>query len=170
MRQAQRESTASSSQALRGLPSVQRDASDDGRLRSAGSRCPECGVLQIAGRWTWQAPEGVITRELEAQLCPACSSVRERRPTGTLELPAELVWDVDDVLALVRSVERAEREAHPMERLMSVELSPDGLRVTTTGKHLVRRLAGSLGRRLHRRPQMRFGVGQEPVEVRWLAR
>lgn len=170
MRRELQRSVEVGSLALRGLRPMQRDAPQERRLRSAGSRCPECGVLQLDGRWTWNAPDGLVTRDLECETCPACRAVREHRPGGTLELSREWVWNDEEVLALVRSVERAEREEHPMERLMSLGLGPDGLRVTTTGKHLARRLAGSLGRRLHRHPRIRYGSGREPVEVRWTDR
>ena len=47
----------------------------------------------------------------------------------------------EQVVSLARHCEAAERDEHPLERIMGVEGSDDGLVITTTGTHIARRIA-----------------------------
>jgi NMD protein affecting ribosome stability and mRNA decay len=101
------------------------------------TRCPDCGAVYRDGRWTWgAAPAGAA----EAR-CPACHRVHDRFPAGYVTLSGEFVGSHrDEILHLVRNREAAEKAEHPLERIMAVEDSADGMLVTTTDTHLARNI------------------------------
>ena len=102
------------------------------------TRCPECGAVFHKGRWTWgEAPANAFEHR-----CPACSRVHDHFPAGYVTLGGDfLEGHRDEILKLVKHCERGEKAEHPLERIMAVESSAEGLQVTTTGTHLAREIA-----------------------------
>jgi hypothetical protein len=49
----------------------------------------------------------------------------------------------DEILGRVRSCAQAEKQAHPMQRIMALAASGAGMRITTTDAHLARRIGDS---------------------------
>ncbi len=100
--------------------------------------CPECQATYHKGRWTWEAaPEGA--RE---QACPACMRIRDKFPAGYVSLSGEFFLEHRaQILNLVKHCEEKEKAAHPMQRLMAIEETGDGVLVTTTDVHLARNIA-----------------------------
>lgn len=102
------------------------------------ARCPDCGATYHRGRWSWEgAPEGA-----HEQRCPACHRIRDKFPAGSVALTGPyLAAHRDEILNLVRHCEGKEKSGHPLERIMAIEPTDDGVRVTTTGTHLARDIA-----------------------------
>ncbi|MCQ2039967.1 BCAM0308 family protein [Pseudomonas kunmingensis] len=64
---------------------------------------------------------------------------------GTIRLRGAFVKaHADELSGLIRNTEEKEKAEHPLERLMAISDEPDGLRVTTTGLHLARRIGHAL--------------------------
>lgn len=115
--------------------------------------CDDCGVVQHGGRWYWGA---LAIGFVRGCVCPACKSIRERRPMGTLRIPMPLVDSTNEVMEFVRSAGSAEQAEHPLERLMDVVERDGELWITTTGAHLVRRLVTQLRHRFHSKPKIHY--------------
>lgn len=126
--------------------------------------CTKCGVVNHEGRWYWGAPPET---EVEAALCPACTRIRERDARGTLRLDGSFTPYREEILGLVRNLEEAEKAEHPLERLMEVRDTPEGIVVTTTGVHLARGIANKLARRFHKKSNLRYEDGEQRVFVDW---
>lgn len=127
--------------------------------------CDDCGVVQHGGRWHWGAPAiGFV----HGGRCPACETIRSGIPGGTLRIPMPRVDSTNEVMQLVRTAATAEREEHPLERLMDVVERGGELVVTTTGIHLARRLATQLQRRFHEKPKVHYSE-DDTVTVVWSA-
>lgn len=103
--------------------------------------CPQCGAVFSGGRWQWiEAGAGA-----HEALCPACHRTNDHYPAGEIVLGGAFVSaHEDEVLGLIRNTERAEREEHPLHRIMEIERRGDGVRVTTTDIHLPRRIGHAL--------------------------
>lgn len=113
------------------------------RRERSDTYCPDCGVTYQQGRWTWQP----LTHKdkATAETCPACRRIAERVPAGQVTLSGSFVKShCDEICNIVRNVEEREKPEHPLERLMSISDSDEGLMVTTTGMHLAKRLAHAL--------------------------
>ena len=102
------------------------------------TRCPECGATYHHGRWSWEAaPAGA-----HEQLCPACHRIRDRFPAGYVTLKGTyLKQHRDEITHMVRNSEGKEKTGHPLERIMAIENTDEGILVTTTGTHMARDIA-----------------------------
>ena len=103
--------------------------------------CPECGAVFHKGRWTWgTAPAGA-----HEQKCPACHRIHDKFPAGHVTLKGDFLREHrDQILHLVRNHEAKEKAEHPLERIMAIEDTADGVLVTTTDTHLARDIAEAL--------------------------
>lgn len=101
--------------------------------------CPECGVCYRNGRWAWPKTE---TTALKRQLCPACRRIEDDYPAGELVLSGSfLASHSDEILATVRHVGDAERNEHPLNRIMAIDQERSTITITTTDVHLPHRIA-----------------------------
>ncbi|MBI4293071.1 MAG: ATPase [Betaproteobacteria bacterium] len=105
------------------------------------TRCPECGAVFLRGRWTWgAAPAGA-----HEQKCPACHRIHDKFPAGYVTLKGDFLREHrDDILNLLRNHEAKEKTEHPLERIMAIEDTAEGVLVTTTDTHLARDFAEAL--------------------------
>jgi NMD protein affecting ribosome stability and mRNA decay len=105
------------------------------------TRCPECGAVFHKGRWTWgAAPAGAYE-----QKCPACHRIHDKFPAGYVSLKGNFLREHrDQILNLLRNREAKEKTEHPLERIMAIEDTAEGILVTTTDTHLARDFAEAL--------------------------
>lgn len=133
--------------------------------KAAGARaCRVCGLVQQAGTWRSAVPEDA---GLAPGLCPACKRIRDGYPAGTIRLDGRFAAQAEEIRRIARNVERAEREEHPLERLMGVEESAGELVITTTGVHVARQIAHAIARRFHRKARLRYADREDLVRVEW---
>lgn len=127
-------------------------------------RCGDCGATFMGGRWTWApCPQGAP----EGQ-CPACHRIAGHSPAGELSLSGEFFRNSRaEIFSLICNVERDEKPEHPLERIMAMEETRDGARVTTTGVLLARRIGEALSRSFEGSLRMTYGEGDRNVKVRW---
>jgi NMD protein affecting ribosome stability and mRNA decay len=126
--------------------------------------CSDCGLVQHGGKWFRGAPP---LAKLRSGRCPACRRIREGYPAGTIRMHPAFLEHREEILRLVRNVERAERVEHPLERLMEVKETGGKLVVTTTGIHLARQIAHRIARRFHRKARLRYADQEDLVHVDW---
>lgn len=135
---------------------------------SSGTTCPDCHAQVQEGRWVWPSAVGTSSPAAVAasperppskapsrrsgharsQRCPACARLQAQDPAGILTLSGGYVREHEAGLrALLIHESQREAALHPLERLMSLEVTREGgLRATTTGLHLPRMLAHALER------------------------
>lgn len=105
------------------------------------ARCPTCGAVYHAGRWSW----GTAPADANEATCPACHRIRDRFPAGYVTLKGEfLAPHREEILHLVRNREAREKAEHPLERIMAIEDTGEGVLVTTTGTHVARDIGEAL--------------------------
>jgi hypothetical protein len=126
--------------------------------------CPQCGVVHAQGRWHWgTAPDGAT-----AELCPACLRIRDRLPAGVVTLHGRFAQPrLDEMLALARHHEAAEKEEHPLNRIMRTEETVDALQITTTDIHLPRRIGEALRRAFHGELDFSFDEDAYFARIDW---
>jgi hypothetical protein len=103
------------------------------------SVCPQCSAVYESGRWQWRDTVPADARE---HLCAACRRIREKLPAGEVVLSgAFAVAHADEIVNLVRNIEKREQHEHPLQRIMDLDRSDDRIVVTTTDIHLPRKIA-----------------------------
>ncbi len=148
----------------RGVQSRHPEVYVEGAKPAGALLCRDCGVVQHAGRWTWNAPPQA---RVQKGLCPACRRIRDEYPAGTIQLDRAFLRHKKEILGLIRRVERAEKAEHPLERVMGTVESGGRLVVTTTGIHIARQIAHKLARRFHKRARIRYAEDESLVHVDW---
>lgn len=97
--------------------------------------CPDCHAVFHKGHWQWLSPPPSAQR----QPCPACRRIRDQMPAGYLSLGGDfLAGHTDELLALVRNIEKREKAERPLNRIMAITEQDGGLLITTTDAHLAR--------------------------------
>ncbi len=126
--------------------------------------CPECNAVYHAGHWQWlPAPASPAHA-----LCPACHRIRDGMPAGHLRLEGPYARaHSDDLLAVARNVEKREKAARPLNRIMSIEEDGDAWVIATTDSHLAR----SIGEAIHHAHQgklaLHYGPDENLARVTW---
>ncbi|CAG9237670.1 conserved hypothetical protein [Paraburkholderia caribensis] len=130
-----------------------------------GKACRECGAVYEKGRWIW-----TTNAEQTGQLvCPACRRILEHAPAGELWLEAGgyLLAHRDEVVSLLQREAAYEETCYALERLMSIEEQAKGVRVTTTGRHMLRRLCEALVLARHGQLSLKYRDGGGILRARW---
>ena len=129
-----------------GNPRLQEEIHDPyfvrGKYRDA-SHCTDCGAVYYGGRWQWaEVPDdGHKTR------CPACRRIEDGYPAGEIIVKgAFAAARTEELLHLIRNVEAAENDEHPLNRIMDIRQDNGVVTVTTTDIHLPRRIGHALER------------------------
>jgi len=106
------------------------------------TRCPDCGAMYQGGRWTWHA----ASAQAHEERCPACQRIHDKFPAGYVMLKGEFLQQHrGEILHLMRNHEVKEKAEHPLQRIMAIVDTAEGMTVTTTDIHLAR----DLGQALH---------------------
>ena len=125
-----------------------RSANDEGDPYLARAKpdaptvCPTCKAFFHEGRWTWdKAP-----RDAEQETCPACQRIHDRFPAGYITIKGEFFKEhKDEIIALLKAREEAEKSERPLQRIMDMDAKRDGTyEVTTTDSHIARTLAQAI--------------------------
>ena len=105
------------------------------------SVCPQCGAVYHHGFWQWlMAPAGA-----HAATCPACHRIHDHFPAAYVTLHGSFFHQHrEELLHLIHNVEKREKSAHPLKRIMAVEEKDDSILVTTTDIQLARGIGDDL--------------------------
>jgi len=106
--------------------------------------------------------------DAKEDLCPACRRINDKLPAGIVTLHGAFSPErAKEVAALARHEEGAEREEHPLNRIMAIEERSDGLAITTTDVHLPRRIGEAVKRTFHGELTIEFDDTSYFVRVDW---
>ena len=130
------------------------------------TRCPQCGAVFHEGKWRWMARPPAPAHE---ELCAACRRINDDYAAGVVTLKGPVVREQKaELLQLVRRQEKAEKEEHPLNRIMRVEEGgPDTLRITTTDIHLPRRIGEAIRHAFHGDLELHYDEDRYFVRVDW---
>jgi NMD protein affecting ribosome stability and mRNA decay len=134
------------------------------RKLEEGTVCPDCGAVFKAGRWQWTSASAGAPEVP----CAACQRTKENFPAGIVSLAGEFAREhKEEILRLARHQEDAEKQEHPMNRIMSVEEDRDGFVINTTDIHLPRRIGEAVRRAFHGNLREQFEQDGYFVRVTW---
>lgn len=126
--------------------------------------CTGCGAVYHKGRWQW----GAAPEKAEPVLCPACHRIKDRFPSGYLDVSGEyFAAHRDEIVSLVRHHEQREKAEHPMARIIATEEAPTGALITTTDIHLARNLGEALHSAHQGELEFHYNEGENLLRVHW---
>jgi len=95
--------------------------------------CPHCTANYRNGRWTWHEAPADATEHV----CPACKRIEDDDPAGVLHASGEFAeLHRDELIQLIRNIEKRERTEHPLKRIMNITDEDGGFGVTVTDSKL----------------------------------
>lgn len=126
--------------------------------------CRQCGAVYHHGRWNW----GQRPARAHEDLCRACHRINDGLPAGIVTLHGAVTPQrKDEIVGLARNQEEAEKGEHPLNRIISVEETDEGLVISTTDIHLPRCIGEALERAFHGKLDMHFDEAGYFVRVDW---
>lgn len=132
----------------------------------AQTQCQNCGALFVNGRWTWEEPSS--SAEVNKTVCPACQRIADRFPAGYVQLKGAFFEEHrPEILNLILNVEKQEKSARPLERIMAITTEKTFTCVTTTGLHLARRIGEALSRAYKGDYAFRYADAEQSIRVYW---
>jgi len=146
------------------LQELVHDSYKAGRKLREPTRCPDCGAVFQNGRWIW----GAAPAAAHAARCPACHRIHDKFPAGFVALKgAFLAEHRDEILHLIRNHEAKEKAEHPLQRIIAIVDSADGVMVTTTDIHLARDLAQALHRAYKGELELHYNKEDNLLRATW---
>jgi len=128
------------------------------------TECPRCHAVFSEGRWTWNKP----AEDAYQQLCPACQRIHDHFPAGYVDIKGPFFEEHrDEILHLIENKEKAEKEHRPLQRIMAIEDTRDGVQVTTTDSHLARGIAEELHAAYKGDLKLRYSRDENLVRAVW---
>ena len=126
--------------------------------------CSQCGAVYRDGGWQWVArAEGVAEEP-----CPACRRIHDKFPAGIITLRGDFLREhKEEIIHLVRHQEEAEKNEHPLNRIMSIEEDAEEIVINTTDIHLPRRIAEAIKRAFHGEMKEEFKKNEYFVRIYW---
>lgn len=126
--------------------------------------CTACGAIFHKGRWTW----AMTPTDADEIICPACLRIRDNYPKGLITIKGEFKDEHhEQVIGLVNNAENVEKKEHPLSRIMSIDIKPDGVVISTTDTHLPRRIGEALKHAYHGELELQYGKDEDFVRVTW---
>ena len=126
--------------------------------------CITCNALYSKGRWTWEKAEG----SPQKTTCPACRRISANFPAGYIEIRGAFFdGHSDEILNLVHNIEKIEKNAHPLERVMSINPNERKTLITTTGIHIARRIGEAMSRAYQGELSFQYADGEKRIQVLW---
>lgn len=128
------------------------------------ARCPDCGAVFHGGGWQWMdAPAGA-----QEVVCPACMRIRDKFPAGFLALSGDFLAEHEgEIRQLISNHEDKEKSQYPLQRIMDIEDTADGLMVTTTDMHLARGIGEALHKAYQGELEYHYNPDQALLRVSW---
>jgi len=124
--------------------------------------CKICGAVFINGRWTWNE----VSNGVRKVLCPACRRISDKLLAGIIQIKGEFCKNHrNEVLNLVKNVEKLEKTERPMERIINVREVKAHTLITTTGIHIARRVGEVLSRSYACDLSFQYGDGEKSIRV-----
>lgn len=111
--------------------------------------CTECHALYQRRHWFYDE-ELYFSYSNQAEtrkvLCPACQKIRDHYAEGlvTLRPSAFLTAHKEEILRLVRNEAERAKGINPLERIIEINESAEGIAVTTTNEKMAQRIGRAL--------------------------
>lgn len=103
--------------------------------------CPNCNAVYHKGHWQWLD----IPDSADQHKCPACLRIEDNVPCGYVSISGAFYRQhKEEIMGLVRNKESREKTGHPLNRIMNIAETADGLEITTTDMHLPRDIGVAL--------------------------
>jgi NMD protein affecting ribosome stability and mRNA decay len=147
-----------------------RSANDEDPYRTSKkppepTSCTKCHASFQHGKWTWdRAP-----KDSYETICPACNRIEDKFPAGYVLLKKSdfLAENRKEIVAMITDLEKTEKAARPLQRIMAIEDVREGLQVTTTDSQLARGIAETIHEAFKGDMKLRYSRDENLLRATW---
>ncbi len=143
-----------------------------GREFKGIEECPICRNVKFKKRWYHSIKE--IRPKLKnpplkissdrQELCPACGMIKNHVFEGEIFIDNFSEKERDTLLNLIKNFEKEALRRDPQDRIIQIERTKTGYRITTTENQMANRLAKKI-KDAFKTAEAEFSHSQEPFEV-----
>ncbi len=112
------------------------------------SVCRECKCVYAGDRWQLESQAAKLlknAKKIIQTLCPACQKIHDRMPGGIVNISGNFAKTHEqDIVNLLNNENERAMTINPIERIIDIEHSDDGLVVWTTNEKLAQRIGRQL--------------------------
>ena len=107
-------------------------------------------------------------KQVTEVLCPACQKIRDRVPGGVLTISGRFAADREqEIVNLVNNENAIAMKINPLERIMDIERSDDGMVVYTTNEKLAQKVGRALKKAYDGKVEYQWPEDGKLVRVNW---
>ena len=136
-----------------------------------GTVCTQCGAVYQNQHWTLdpRKRDTLVAAGTPHQIvCPGCTKVNERNPSGVVTLRGDYWADHrEDILNLIHNEEARGVHTNPLERIIEIREEEGCLVIETTNEKLAQRIGRSVGNAHKGHVQYKWPDGDRLVRVEW---
>ncbi|MBI2120733.1 MAG: hypothetical protein HYT94_03880 [Parcubacteria group bacterium] len=140
------------------------------REHAGVTKCPKCGNVHFKKRW--YASEADLAHRLkkkkleitERKFCQACTMVKEHMFEGEVFVEGFSSKQKNELLNLIKNFGERATERDPQDRIIKIEKTEKGYRITTTENQLAGKLAKKI-KDVFKKVDVRISHAPEPAEV-----
>lgn len=126
--------------------------------------CDTCGAAYENGRWQWT----IASIDAVQARCPACRRVHDKQPAGYVTIEGAFAREHhDEIVSLIRNLERREKSEHPLQRIMSFAVRDNKLEVETTDIHLARGIGDALEKAYKGDLKFHYSEAEHLLRLHW---
>ena len=133
--------------------------------------CRECRSVFAGGRWQLESDASRELKEAKKvteTLCPACQKIRDRVPGGVLTISGGFAADHrEEIVNLVNHENALAMKVNPLERIMDIEGSQEGMVVYTTNEKLAQRMGRALKKAYDGEVDYKWPEDGKLIRVNW---
>ena len=133
--------------------------------------CRECRSVFAGGRWQLESDAGrdiKEARKITEVLCPACQKIRDRIPGGVLTISGRFAVDHrEEIVNLINHENSLAMKINPLERIMGIERSGNGMVVYTTNEKLAQKAGRALKKAYDGHVEYKWPEDRKLVRVNW---
>ena len=126
--------------------------------------CKSCQAVFYKKSWHHSKNLKPKTYNLEPKLCPACQMIKNHQFEGEITITNIPENHYQELINLIKNFCQRAYEIDPMDRLIGIKKTKDGLIVTTTENQLAVKLAKKI-KDVFKKVQIKISYSSEPSEV-----
>ena len=154
------------------LPQLDREAQgeDYWREHKGVVRCPRCGNVHFKKRWYASSSDlrgRLKIKKLsitETKFCQACRMIKEHTFEGEIFIDGFPSYKKKELLRLINNFGERAVKIDPQDRIIKIEETKTGYRVTTTENQLAGKLARKI-KEVFKMVKVHYSRSPEPAEV-----
>ena len=131
------------------------------------SVCGSCEIVYHNKRW--YLPEDIdSSKSLERVTCPACQKIRDNYAGGYVSISGEFQSEHrPEIINLVKNKEKVAMRHNPLDRIIKIDESGEGVEISTTTERLAQRIGRILKKTYEGTVEYRWSSKTKLSRVTW---